>query len=48
MFVIHRGAGMLAPGFGLLFAILANVLTYKIFGGRIMKITGGQSSACWF
>jgi hypothetical protein len=33
MFVIHRGAGMLAPGFGLLFAILANVLTYKIFGG---------------
>ena len=23
---------MLAPGFGLLFAVLANVLTYKIFG----------------
>jgi hypothetical protein len=33
MLVIHRGTGILAPGFGLLFAILANVLTYKIFGG---------------
>jgi hypothetical protein len=33
MLVIHRGAGMLAPGFGLLFALLSNVLTYKIFGG---------------
>jgi hypothetical protein len=33
MFVIHRGAGMLAPGFGLLFALMANVLTYRIFGG---------------
>src|ERR1044072_4485249 len=33
MFAIHRGAGMLAPGFGLLFAVMANVLTYRIFGG---------------
>ena len=33
MFVIHRGAGMLAPAFGLLFALLANVLTFRIFGG---------------
>lgn len=33
MFVVHRGAGMLAPAFGLLFAILANVLAFKISGG---------------
>ena len=33
MFAVHRGAGMLAPGFGLLFALMANVLTYRIFGG---------------
>ena len=32
MVVIHRGAGMFAPGFGLLFALMANVLTYRIFG----------------
>ena len=32
MFAVHRGAGMLAPGFGLLFALLANVLTFRIFG----------------
>jgi hypothetical protein len=32
MFVIHRGAGMLAPGFGLLFALLMNILTFRIFG----------------
>ena len=33
MIAVHRGAGMLAPGFGLLFALLANVLTFRIFGG---------------
>jgi len=33
MFAVHRGAGMLAPGFGLLIALLANVLTFRIFGG---------------
>ena len=33
MFAVHRGAGILAPGFGLLFALMANVLTYRIFGG---------------
>jgi len=32
MIVVHRGAGMLAPGFGLLFALLINVLTFRIFG----------------
>jgi len=32
MVAIHRGAGMLAPGFGLLSALLANVLTFRIFG----------------
>lgn len=32
MITVHRGAGMLAPGFGLLFALLANVLTFRIFG----------------
>ena len=32
MVVIHRGAGILAPGFGLLFALMANVLTYRILG----------------
>ena len=34
MITVHRGAGMLAPGFGLLFALLMNVLTYRIFGGE--------------
>jgi hypothetical protein len=33
MIIIHRGAGVLAPAFGLLFALMANVLTYRIFGG---------------
>ena len=33
MLMVHRGAGMLAPGFGLLFALMANVLTYRVFGG---------------
>jgi hypothetical protein len=32
MIVIHRGLGMLAPGFGLLFALLINVLMFRIFG----------------
>jgi hypothetical protein len=32
MFAVHRGAGMLAPGFGLLFALLANVLTFRVLG----------------
>ena len=32
MVVIHRGLGILAPGFGLLFALLFNVLTFRIFG----------------
>lgn len=32
MITVHRGAGMLAPGFGLLFALVANVLTFRIFG----------------
>ena len=32
MITVHRGAGMLAPGFGLLFALLVNVLTFRIFG----------------
>lgn|SRR5574338_29516 len=33
MFIVHRGAGVLAPLFGIVFAVMANVLTYKIFGG---------------
>ena len=33
MIAVHRGAGMLAAGFGLLFALLANILTFRIFGG---------------
>ncbi|HZI46421.1 MAG TPA: hypothetical protein VFD75_01425 [Pyrinomonadaceae bacterium] len=33
MIIVHRGAGALAPGFGLLFALMANVLTYRVFGG---------------
>ena len=33
MIVVHRGAGMLAPGFGLLSAVLVNVLTFRMFGG---------------
>ncbi len=33
MIIVFRGAGGLAPVFGLFFALLANVLTYKIFGG---------------
>jgi hypothetical protein len=33
MFIVHRGAGMLAPGFGLMFALLMNVLTFRVFGG---------------
>ena len=33
MFVIYRGFGMLAPIFGLLFALLINILTYRILGG---------------
>jgi hypothetical protein len=33
MIIVHRGAGALAPLFGLLFALMANILTYKIFGG---------------
>lgn len=32
MIAVHRGVGMLAPGFGLLFALLVNVLTFKIAG----------------
>jgi hypothetical protein len=31
MIVIHRGAGMLAPGFGILSALLINILTSKMF-----------------
>ena len=34
MIVVHRGAGMLAPGFGLLFALFMNVLTFRVFGGE--------------
>ena len=33
MIAIHRGAGMLAPLFGILFALIANVVTFRIFGG---------------
>jgi len=33
MLIVHRGAGVLAPLFGILFAVIANVLTYKVFGG---------------
>lgn len=33
MLVFHRGAGILAPGFGLLFALAMNILTFRIFGG---------------
>lgn len=33
MIIVHRGAGALAPLFGLLFALIANVVTYKVFGG---------------
>jgi len=33
MIMVHRGAGMLAPGFGLLFALFMNVLTFRVFGG---------------
>jgi hypothetical protein len=32
MLIVHRGAGMLAPLFGLFFALLANVLTYRTLG----------------
>ena len=32
MIEIHRGAGMLAPGFGLLAAISMNVFTTKVLG----------------
>jgi hypothetical protein len=32
MVAIQRGAGMVAPGFGLVSALLANVLTFRIFG----------------
>lgn len=31
MIVIHRGAGMLVPAFGILAALLMNILTVKIF-----------------
>lgn len=34
MITVHRGAGMLAPGFGLLFALSMNVLTFRVFGGE--------------
>ena len=34
MIMVHRGAGMLAPGFGLLFALFMNVLTFRVFGGE--------------
>jgi len=34
MIMVHRGAGMFAPGFGLLFALFMNVLTFKVFGGE--------------
>ena len=34
MIMVHRGAGILAPGFGLLFALFMNVLTYRVFGGE--------------
>jgi len=34
MITVHRGAGMLAPGFGLLFALFMNVLTFRVFGGE--------------
>ena len=33
MLIVHRGGGAFAPLFGLFFAVLANVLTFKIFGG---------------
>ena len=32
MIIVHRGAGALAPLFGILFAVMANVLTYRVFG----------------
>lgn len=32
MFVVYRGLGMLAPAFGLLFALLINILTFRMFG----------------
>jgi len=32
MVVIQRGLGILAPGFGLLFALLMNVLSFRFFG----------------
>ena len=34
MIIVHRGAGILAPGFGLLFALFMNVLTFRAFGGE--------------
>jgi len=30
MIMVNRGAGMLAPGFGLLFALFMNVLTFRV------------------
>ena len=33
MIFVGRGAGFLAPLFGIIFALMANVLTYKVFGG---------------
>lgn len=32
MFVIHRGAGMLVPLFGIMAALLMNIATIKLFG----------------
>ena len=32
MIVVQRGLGILAPGFGVLFALLANILSFRILG----------------
>jgi len=32
MIEAHRGAGMLAPGFGILSALVMNVISFKLFG----------------
>jgi len=32
MVIVHGGLGILAPGFGLLLALLANVLCYRLLG----------------
>jgi hypothetical protein len=32
MVIVYRGLGMLAPGFGLLAALLMNVVSHRVFG----------------